>query len=163
MDLAGVPRRIRGTEFTCQCGRPGFNPWVEKSPWRMATYSSILSWKIPWTEEPGRLQFMGLQRIGHDLATECMHTHTHTYTGLVAPLHVGSSWIRDQPIPCTGGQILNHWTTRDTLEFLCKYNHTLCCPFKLGPSVAKLCPTLCDPMASLVHCNYSSFFLSVAE
>ena len=91
------------------------------------------------------------------------HTHTHTYTGLVAPLHVGSSWIRDQPIPCTGGQILNHWTTRDTLEFLCKYNHTLCCPFKLGPSVAKLCPTLCDPMASLMHCNYSSFFLSVAE
>ena len=32
----------------------------------MATYSSILAWKIPWTEESGRLQFMGLQRIGHD-------------------------------------------------------------------------------------------------
>ena len=32
----------------------------------MAPYSSILAWKIPWTEEPGRLQSMGLQRIGHD-------------------------------------------------------------------------------------------------
>ena len=32
----------------------------------MATHSSILAWKIPWMEEPVRLQSMGLQRIGHD-------------------------------------------------------------------------------------------------
>ena len=32
----------------------------------MATHSSILAWRIPWTEEPGRLQSMGLQRVGHD-------------------------------------------------------------------------------------------------
>ena len=32
----------------------------------MATHSCILAWKIPWTEEPGRLQSMGLQRVGHD-------------------------------------------------------------------------------------------------
>ena len=32
----------------------------------MATYSSTLAWKIPWMEEPGRLQSMGLQRVGHD-------------------------------------------------------------------------------------------------
>ena len=32
----------------------------------MATHSSILAWRIPWTEEPGRLQTMGLQRVGHD-------------------------------------------------------------------------------------------------
>ena len=31
----------------------------------MATHSSTLAWKIPWTEEPGRLQSMGLQRVGH--------------------------------------------------------------------------------------------------
>ena len=36
----------------------------------MATHSSILDWKIPWTEEPGGLQFMGSQRFGHDLATK---------------------------------------------------------------------------------------------
>jgi len=32
----------------------------------MATHSSILAWKIPWIEEPGELQSMGLQRVGHD-------------------------------------------------------------------------------------------------
>ena len=32
----------------------------------MATHSSILAWKIPWSEEPGRLQSMGSQRVGHD-------------------------------------------------------------------------------------------------
>ena len=31
-----------------------------------ATHSSILSWRIPWTEEPGRLQYMGSQRFGHN-------------------------------------------------------------------------------------------------
>ena len=32
----------------------------------MAIHSSILAWRIPWTEEPGGLQFMGLQRVGHN-------------------------------------------------------------------------------------------------
>ena len=35
----------------------------------MATHSSTIAWKIPWTEEPGRLQSMGSQRIGHNRAT----------------------------------------------------------------------------------------------
>ena len=41
----------------------------------MAPYSSILAWEIPWTEEPGGLQSMGLQRVRHNLATK--HTQTH--------------------------------------------------------------------------------------
>ena len=36
----------------------------------MATHSRILAWRIPWTEEPGGLQFMGSQRAGHDRATK---------------------------------------------------------------------------------------------
>ena len=36
----------------------------------MATHSSILVWELPWTEEPGGLQPMGSQRVGHDLAIE---------------------------------------------------------------------------------------------
>ena len=35
----------------------------------MATHSSILAWKIPWMEEPGRLQLTGSRRVGHDRAT----------------------------------------------------------------------------------------------
>ena len=36
----------------------------------LATHSSILSWRFPWTEEPGGLPFMGLQRVRHDLVTK---------------------------------------------------------------------------------------------
>ena len=36
----------------------------------MAPHSSILAWEIPWTEEPGMLQSMGLQRVRHDLMTK---------------------------------------------------------------------------------------------
>ena len=36
----------------------------------MASHSSILAWKIPWTEEPGRLQSMGSQTLRHDLVTK---------------------------------------------------------------------------------------------
>ena len=43
---------------------PGWEDPLEKE---MAAYSSILAWEIPWTEEPGGLQFMGLQRVGHSL------------------------------------------------------------------------------------------------
>ena len=36
----------------------------------MATHSSILAWIIPWTKEPGRLEFMGSQTVGHNSATD---------------------------------------------------------------------------------------------
>ena len=42
----------------------------------MATHSSILAWRIPWTEQPGGLQSMGLQRVGHDRVT---NTFTFTF------------------------------------------------------------------------------------
>ena len=41
----------------------------------MATHSSILAWRIPWTEEPGGLQSMRLQRVGYNWVAK----HTHTY------------------------------------------------------------------------------------
>ena len=46
--------------------------WVQSLGWEdplekgTATHSGILAWRIPWTEEPGRLKSMGLQRVGHD-------------------------------------------------------------------------------------------------
>ena len=43
--------------------------WEDPLEKEMAIHSSTLAWKIPWTEEPGRLQFMGSQRVGHDWAT----------------------------------------------------------------------------------------------
>ena len=40
--------------------------WEDPLEKEMATHSSILAWKIPWTEEPGGLRSMGLQSVGHD-------------------------------------------------------------------------------------------------
>ena len=58
--------------------------WKDPLEKEMATHSSLLAWKIPWTEEPGRLQAIGSQRTGHDLA----HTHTHTHTCVYTCIHV---------------------------------------------------------------------------
>ena len=67
----GFPGGTSGKELTCQCKkhkRRGFDPWVGKIPLEkgMATYSSILAWKIPWTEEIGGLQSIVSHRVGHD-------------------------------------------------------------------------------------------------
>ena len=54
----------------------------------MATHSSVLAWRIPWTEESGRLQSMGSQESDMtELLSMRMHTqtHTHTHTSLVVP------------------------------------------------------------------------------
>ena len=40
--------------------------WEDPLEKQLATHFSILTWGIPWTEEPGGLQFMGWQRVGHD-------------------------------------------------------------------------------------------------
>ena len=53
----------------------------------MATYSSILVWKIPWTEESDRLQSVGSQRVEHDLA----HTHTHTHRVIEMKIPISAS------------------------------------------------------------------------
>ena len=51
-----------------QCQRRRFNPWVGEDALEkeMSTHSSILAWKIPWTEEPGGLQSVRSQRVRHD-------------------------------------------------------------------------------------------------
>ena len=41
----------------------------------METHSSVLAWRIPWTEEPGGLQSMGSQRVRHYSTTELTHEH----------------------------------------------------------------------------------------
>ena len=67
----GLPGGTSGKEPAYQCKRHKrfkFDPQVGKIPWKraLATHSSILAWRIPWTEEPGGLQSIGSQRIGHN-------------------------------------------------------------------------------------------------
>ena len=52
--------------------------WEDPLEKEMATHPSILAWRIPWTEEPGRLQSTGSQRVGHDWATS--HKHTQSWS-----------------------------------------------------------------------------------
>ena len=54
----------------------------------MATHSSTLAWKIPWTEEPCRLQSMGSQRVGHDWVTSLHFPSKTLNTALLCPLAV---------------------------------------------------------------------------
>ena len=53
--------------------------WEDALEKEMATHFSILAREIPWTEEPGRLQFIGSQRVWHVWATERIHTRMHKY------------------------------------------------------------------------------------
>ena len=67
----GFPGCASGKEFTASAGDTGdmgFDPWVRKIHWRRKWQPTpvFLVWKILWTEEPGRLQAMELQRVGHD-------------------------------------------------------------------------------------------------
>ena len=65
--VLGFPGGSDGEESSCSAGDPGLIPGSEDSLEKgMATHSSILAWRIPWTEEPGGLQSMGSQRVGHD-------------------------------------------------------------------------------------------------
>ena len=70
MACKGFPGGASGKEPTCQCGKGmklGFDPWFGRIPKEsMASHSSILAWRIPWTEEPGGLQSIGSQRVRHD-------------------------------------------------------------------------------------------------
>ena len=62
-----IPRWFSGKESACNAGDSGSTPGLEDPlETEMAAHSSILAWRMPWTEEPGGLQSMGLQRVGHD-------------------------------------------------------------------------------------------------
>ena len=67
--LRGFPGGTTGKEPACQrsrCQRWGSVPWEDPLEEALATHSSILAWRIPWPEEPGGLQCVGWQRVGHD-------------------------------------------------------------------------------------------------
>ena len=65
-------------ESACQCRRHKRSLRWEGTPEKeMATHSSILGWKIPWTKEPGWATVHGVSELD---MTECVHTHTHTHT-----------------------------------------------------------------------------------
>ena len=73
-----------GKEAACNAGDPRSTPGVGRSPGGgHGIHSSILAWRIPWIEEPGRLQSMGSWRVGHDW--EMKHKRMHERWKVVRP------------------------------------------------------------------------------
>ena len=63
----GFPGGLAGKELACNAEDPGLIPGLGRSPGEgNATHSSILAWRIPWTEEMGGLESMGSQKFEHD-------------------------------------------------------------------------------------------------
>ena len=70
MAIPCFPGGSEGKESACHAGDLGSIPGSGRSLEEgMATHSSILTWRVPWTEDPGRLQSMGSQRVRNDWAT----------------------------------------------------------------------------------------------
>ena len=75
--------------------------WEDPLEVGMATHSSILAWEIPWTEEPGGLQSVGLQRVGHDWATKQQQQSPERWWGLIGVgralwLDLFEVWIKEE-------------------------------------------------------------------
>ena len=69
--------------------------WEDSLEKEMVTHSSILAWRISWREEPGRLQSMGLQRVGHDWATSLSLSFlSFRLGGSLQPMSQWEEWLK---------------------------------------------------------------------
>ena len=97
LHIEGLPCWLSGKEPACQCRRCRFNPWVRKIPWRRkwqplqcsclestmdggagwanGNHSSILAWRVPWTEEPGGLQSVTSVQFSRSVVSNSSRPH----------------------------------------------------------------------------------------
>ena len=88
----GFPGGSDSRESTCNAGDPGLIPGSGRSSGTgNVTHSSILAWRIPWTDEPGGLQFKRSQRVGHNWAT---NTSDHKKLFLSLMYHFYNKTVR---------------------------------------------------------------------
>ena len=107
----------------------------------MLTHSSILAWEIPWTEDPGMLQSMGLQRVGHDLATiqqQHLSEKDIWFSSVQSLSHVqlfATLWtaVHQASLSITNSQSLLKLMS---IELVMPSNHLILChPLLLPPSI----------------------------
>ena len=148
-----------GKESACNAGDsgdPGSIPgWEDPLVMGMATYSSILAWRIPWTEEPGGLQSIGLQRVGYDWSDRVRMHARSVHVWKWSEKLEGSSHMTPPPRGLMASRFCTHLRRpyhlgrhETSFKQICnfkslwresKYNDVLCL-------VVLLCPDLCDPM-----------------
>ena len=112
----------------------------------MATHSSILAWRIPWTEEPGGLQFMRLQRVGRDWVTNtdtqgCYNKLSQTgqpRTQKFIASHFGRPEVWNQGIRKTMIPLKSPWKdlTQASLPAFGSLRHSLACRWPSSPCVS---------------------------
>ena len=126
--------------------------WVQSLSWEdplekeMATHSSILAWKIPWTKEPGRLQSLGSQRVGHDWATSLHFISLHLYC-MSPPVHpYGTAY--------SSFSIMSSLTFRLLYRLLTLCMIPSCCCF--------CCQQVCQTLHYPIDCSMLGFPLTIS-
>ena len=124
----GLPWWLRWWRIHLQCGRPGFNPWLGRSPGEgMAIHSSILAWRIPWTEEPDKLESMKTPRVGYDWATFTLLQNMFQCIHLRSPLDlvragvlfgIPRAWNIQETEKWLSGYLLSKWMNKWFENFL---------------------------------------------
>ena len=111
----------------------------------MAPHSSTLAWKIPWMEEPSRLQSMGLLRVGHDWATElnwCWQWHLwylyHRQYSTIWSVLFSTIWTATQPNnkthnPSLFGPEELLWIKQSAISLKAEFNVYTVCHYHLAP------------------------------
>ena len=106
--------------------------WVQSLGWEdpleegMAIHSSILAWRIPWTDEPGGLQSRGSHRVKTELSdwpTPHTHKHTHTHTHTHTHIQCLEQWFKvtlfsHATLGCLWGKEELTWLERDIISFI---------------------------------------------
>ena len=131
--LSSPPRCLSGKEFTCQCRRlrkVGSIPGLEgSSEEEMATHSSIPACDIPWTEEPGGLQSIGLQNSDMTARTHCMAPFRNGLSSQGVWCKVRPHSGKQGPFFTVSSSLLTHWELHKSPCHGCL--HILICKMEL--------------------------------
>ena len=120
--VEGFPGGTSGKESACRwrrCKKPRFHPGLEGP---LATHSSFLAWRIPWTEEPGGLRSMGSQTVRHDWATKQQQQQKENTQVLFLTPRVCSAFFHSLSIKLS---FVFTWCQNKSIHFLKKWRGTL--------------------------------------
>ena len=87
----------------------------------MATHSTILPWRIPWTEEPGKLQSMGSQRVRHDWVTNIFFKDLYSETCKILMKEIKEDTKKWKNIPCTWTRRINIFIMSILPKAICRF------------------------------------------
>ena len=127
----------------------------------MASHSSTLAWKIPWTEEPGELQSMGSQRVGHDWVTSLSHCTPGIEHRQICPTSTSLPLFQLMVMPSFQSIRTNTWGHHFLSLFLLISVKKPCWVYLRKVSRFQPLLTICIPQPS--WCKPPSFLASIAS